>query len=229
MALKLNKNFAILYGIMLGDGCLSLTSKNKKIVFIAGSLRDDIPFFEKVVKPIIKNQIDKDIPIRYKPETGSIQLNFVKNNFFDFIHSFGFPIGKKGNQLFIPKVFYERNLVKYLIIGFFATDGSLVLTDNNGTLYPRVEANGIAKVLIKEISDYLNLVGIKCNCYQAKRRVQTGYPNRQEQYRIQINGKENLKKFIKEIGFINPKQIERLNYYYKKMAPPRLELGTSSL
>ncbi len=213
MVLKLTKNFAILYGIMLGDGCLCLTSRNKKIVFIAGNLKDDIPFFEKVVKPIIKNQIDKDIPIRYKPETGSIQLNFVKNNLFDFIHSFGFPIGKKGNQLFIPRIFYEKNLIKYLIRGFFATDGSLVLTDNNGTLYPRVEANGIAKNLIKEISNYLNSVGIKCNLYLAKRRVQTGYPNRQEQYRIQINGKENLKKFVKLIGFINQKQIERLNLY----------------
>jgi hypothetical protein len=216
MPLKLTKNFAILYGIMLGDGCLSLTSKNKKIVFIAGSLKDDIPFFEKIIKPIIKNQIDKDIPIRYIPEKGSIQLNFVKNNLFDFIHSFGFPTGKKGDQLFIPKVFYEKNLVKYLIQGFFATDGSLVLTDNNGTLYPRVEANGIAKKLISEINDYLLSLDIQSNLYIAKRRVQTGYPNRQDQYRIQINGLNNLKKFIKEIGFVNPKQIERLEYYYKK-------------
>ncbi|MFA5259393.1 MAG: LAGLIDADG family homing endonuclease [Candidatus Pacearchaeota archaeon] len=215
MVLKLNKNFAILYGIMLGDGCLSLTNKNKKIIFIAGSLKDDIPFFEKIIKPIIKNQINKDIPIRYKPQTGSIQLNFVKNDFFDFIHSFGFPIGKKGNQLFVPKVFYEKNLIKYLIKGFFATDGSLVLTNNNGTLYPRIEANGIAKNLIKEISIYLNSRNIKCNLYLAKRVTQTGYANRQEQYRIQINGKKNLKKFIKLIGFINPKQIERLNFYEK--------------
>ena len=103
-----------------------------------------------------------------------------------------------------------------MIRGFFATDGSLVLTDNNGTLYPRVEANGIAKILIREINDYLNSVGIKSNLYLAKRRVQTTYPNNQEQYRIQINGKHNLKKFIKEIGFVNPKQIERLKYYYEK-------------
>ncbi len=216
MTLKLTKKFAILYGVMLGDGCLSLTSRGKKIVFIAGSIKDDIPFFENVIRPIIYGLINKDIPIRYKPKTGSIQLNFVKNNLFDFIHSFGFPIGKKGDQLYIPKIFYDRKLVKYVLQGFFATDGSLVLTDNNGTLYPRVEANGIAKKLIEEISVHLNSIGIKCNLYLAKRRMQTGYPNQQEQYRLQINGKENLKKFTKLIGFINPKQMERLNYYYKK-------------
>ena len=215
MALKLNKNFAILYGIMLGDGCLSLTSKNKKIVFIAGSLRDDIPFFEKSINSILKGLIGRTYPIKTKNYKGSIELIFMNQKLFDFINGFGFPIGKKGNKLFIPKIFYDKRLVKYLIRGFFATDGSLVLTNNNGTLYPRVEANGIAKNLIKEINDYLNLVGIKSNLYLAKRKKLSGYSNRKEQYRLQVNGKENLKKFTKIIGFINPKQIERLEYYYK--------------
>ena len=214
MTLKLNKNFAILYGIMLGDGCLSLTSKNKKLVFISGSLRDDIPFFEKSINPILNGLVDRTYPIKIKSYKGSIELVFMHQKLFDFIHSLGFPIGKKGNKLFIPKTFYDENLVKYLIRGFFATDGSLVLTDNNGTLYPRVEANGIAKILITEISNYLNESGIRCNLYIAKRKKLMTYPG-QEQFRIQINGKENLKKFIKEIGFINPKQLERLSYYYK--------------
>lgn len=227
MVLKLTKNFAILYGVMLGDGCLCLTRRRKKIVFIAGSLEDDVPFFKETIIPIIRGLIQKNIPIRFRSNIGCINLNFISNKLFDFISNFGFPIGKKGNQLFIPKSFYEKNLVKYLIKGFFATDGSLVLTDNNGTLYPRVEANGIAKKLIQEISDYLNSRDIKCNLYLAKRKESKSYGG-QEQFRVQINGKNNLKKFIKEIGFINPKQIERLNYY-KKMASPRIELGTSAL
>ena len=229
MALKLNRSFAILYGIMLGDGCLSLTSRNKKIVFIAGSLKDDIPFFENIIKPIIKKQINKDISIKYRYKIGCINLFFSSVKLYDYISNLGYPIGKKGDKLFIPQVFYDKKLVKYVLQGFFATDGSLVLTDNNGTLYPRVEANGIAKKLIEEISVYLNSTGIKCNLYLAKRKVYSGYPNPQEQFRIQINGKDNLKKFIKSIGFINPKHLESLNHYYKKVAPPRIELGTSAL
>ena len=225
MPLKLNRNFALLYGIMLGDGCLSLFNGRKKYVSIAGSMVDDVPFFEKIIKPIIKSQTGKDIPIKYKYSKNAIELNFVNYSLFDFIASFGFPIGKKGNKLFIPKIFYEENLVKYLIAGFFATDGSLVLTDNNGTLYPRVEANGIAKDLIKEISDFLNLKGINCKFYKAKRKEGSksrGYPNRQEVYRLQINGKNNLKRFIKEIGLVNPKQIEKLNRFMavKGIEPP---------
>jgi hypothetical protein len=214
MPLKLNKNFALLYGIMLGDGCLSLVYGRKKYISIAGSMIDDVPFFEKIVKPIIKQQISKEIPIKYKHPKNEIELNFINHSLFDFISGFGFPIGKKGNKLFIPKEFYSRNLVKPLIRGFFATDGSLVLTDNNGTLYPRVEANGIAKNLIEEINFFLNSKGIKCNLYEAKRREHK-WKTWQQQYRIQINGRDNLKKFVKTIGFVNPKQLEKLADFYR--------------
>ncbi len=217
MALKLSRNFAFLYGVMLGDGCLSLVYGKKKFVVISGSMVDDIPFFEKVVKPIIRSLIGKDIPIKFRNKKNTIDLNFVKNSLFDFIASFGFPIGKKGAGLFIPKQFYNKNLVKYVLQGFFATDGSLVLTDNNGTLYPRVEATSISSALLREISNFINSKEIKCNFYKAKRRKECknkGYPNRQEIYRLQINGRGNLKKFIKRIGFVNPKQLEKLNKYY---------------
>ena len=212
MSLKINKNFAVLYGVMLGDGCLSLVHKMKKFISITGNKLDDIPFFEGIIKPIIKSQINKDIPIKFRKNENTIDLNFVNKKLFDFLNNCGFPIGKKGNKLFIPRIFYEQGIVKYVIKGFFATDGSLVLTKNNGTLYPRVEANGIAKELIKEISDFLNFHGIKCHFYLCKRKIHL--KNYQQQYRIQINGRENLKKFIKEIGFINPKQIGKLKKYY---------------
>lgn len=200
---------------MLGDGCLSLFKERKKTIVIAGSLQDDVPFFERILQPIIKSLIKKEIPIRFRYSEGTIYLHFMHKNLFDYISSFNFPIGKKGTKLFIPKVFYDKNLVKYVLQGFFATDGSLVLTNNNGTLYPRVEANGISKNLIKEISDFINIKGIKCNFYEAKRK-ESYYINFncQKAYRIQINGKENLKKFVRLIGFINPKQIEKLNRYY---------------
>lgn len=216
MPVNLNRNFAIFYGIMLGDGCLSLVYGKKKFVSITGNMNDDLPFFEKVVKPLIKKLINKDVPIKFRRIAKAIDLNFVHYALFDFVHSFGFPIGKKGNRLFIPKIFYKKKLVKYVIRGFFSTDGSLVLTNNNGTMYPRVEATAIAKNLLIEITKFVNLKGIKCNFYQAKRRAKSknkGYPNRQEIYRLQINGRNNLKKFVKTIGFVNPKQIDKLTSY----------------
>lgn len=223
-----NKNIALLYGIMLGDGCLTLLYRTKKLIVVAGSMADDIPFFKKILQPLIKKLIDKSPPIRPRPSKGAIYLHFFSKPLFDSITDIGFPIGKKGINLHIPKIFYRKKLVKYTLQGFFATDGSLVLTDNNGTLYPRIEANGISKSLIKEISEFLNSKGIHCKFYKAKRLKQSsyGYPNRQEQYRLQVNGKKNLKKFVKLIGFINPKQKIKygryLNYLKRKYGCGRI-------
>lgn len=198
---------------MLGDGCLSLVYGKKKFISIAGSIHDDLPFFKEKLKPIIDNLTSRDISIKFKPSQGSLEFNFINNELYDFIARFGFPIGKKGDKLFTPKIFYEKNLVKYLVCGFFATDGSLVLTKNNGTLYPRIEANGIAKKLIKEIHDFIISKGINSNLYEAKRKDKTYFERYNPQYRIQINGDKNLRKFVKEFGFSNPKHIEKLNHY----------------
>lgn len=228
MPLEINKDFALLYGIMLGDGCLSKYGRHK-MVSITGSLEDDIPFFEKVIQPILWQLIDRNVPIKTRKNCKAVDFKFMDCSLFSYFANLGYPVGKKGNKLFIPKIFYEKDLVRYLVQGFFATDGSLVITDNNGTMYPRVEANGIAKILITEISDWINSKGIKCNLYLAKRRPggNFGYSaNRQDTYRVQINGKKELNKFIQEVGFVNPKQIERLRNY---MAVERIELSTSAL
>jgi len=58
MVLEINRNFALLYGIMMGDGCLSLVYGRKKFVAITGSMIDDIPFFNQTIRPIIK-KIDR--------------------------------------------------------------------------------------------------------------------------------------------------------------------------
>ena len=51
MSFDVDEDLALLYGIMLGDGCLSLVSGKKKFVTITGSSRDDLPFFVEVVSP----------------------------------------------------------------------------------------------------------------------------------------------------------------------------------
>lgn len=56
MDFEVDKDFALLYGIMLGDGCLSSFKKDfgtrKGVaITIAGSSDDDLPFFQKVINP----------------------------------------------------------------------------------------------------------------------------------------------------------------------------------
>ena len=39
-----DQKFALLYGIMLGDGCLSLVHGRKKFIVITCSLKEDLDF-----------------------------------------------------------------------------------------------------------------------------------------------------------------------------------------
>ncbi len=212
MEIKLDKDFALFYGIMLGDGCLSLTSRKKKLVAITCSLKDDLSFMEEIVRPILLKFRGKDTKIRFKEYCGAVEFSFSDFNLFDFIHSFGFPIGKKGVEIKIPRVFYDRGLVKYIIQGFFATDGSLVLTKNPNKYYPRLESQAIGKMVIKQIYDYLGETGLKGKYYKCKFKKSEVW-DEQDRYKFQFNGKKNLLIFNDMIGFVNPKHKKRFEKF----------------
>lgn len=219
--LKVNRDVALLYGILLGDGCLSLVNGKSKFITITGSLDNDLPFFEDVVSPLLERLCNKKINFRFRKDCRAIEFNFVNSQLFDYIHSLGFPIGKKGTEITIPKLFYENDLIKFVIQGFVATDGSLVLTDNNGTLYPRIEAHAICKFALEQMCYYLNKVGMSGHFYQCKRSKYYSRWGKKEIFRFQFNGRKNLLLFNDLIGFINPSYKLKFDKY---MALGRIEL-----
>lgn len=238
----IDKDIALLYGVLLGDGCLSLVyPKNRKsplkFITITGSSKDDLPFFEQVIHPILRKLRGKNTNIKFRKNCNAIEFNFTDYKLFDFIHSLGFPLGEKLNRLFIPAIFYDLNLVKYVVSGFFSTDGSLVLTKNPNKLYPRLESYITCEKLLKEVYTYLISIGMKGAFYTAKRVNDSRLWNVSQAYRIQFNGKSNLLLYEKLVGFSNPKYQEKFESYIKydkeylpisRMAAPRIALGTPS-
>ena len=208
-----NEKFALFYGIMLGDGCLSrYATKDERerfAVSITGCAKDDRPFYEKVIVPLLKSFGRKSITIKERKDCGAIELNFPDKLLFDRIKSFGFTVGKKGIDIVIPRYFYDNKLVKFVVAGFMATDGSLVLTKNPNKYYPRIEGNSISSKLIRQITDYLLSIGMNGSFYIAKRKNLGLSYNIQQQYRFQFNGKDNLLLFEKLIGFVNPKHQKK--------------------
>ncbi len=216
MVCLLDEDFALLYGIMLGDGCLSLVKGKKKFVVITGSSDNDLPFFENIIEPILFKLRKRHTKLKFRRNCRAIEFNFADKSLFDFIASFGFPTGKKLDRLFIPKVFYEKKLVEKVIAGFFAADGSLVLTKNPNKYYPRLEAHVISKSLLKEIFNYLGSLGLKGAFYKCKRRAEIGgFSSNHQMYRFQFNGKNNLLLFEAKIGFVNPYYQDRFLNFIK--------------
>ena len=195
--MKITKNFAILYGILLGDGCLSNTSKARYICITCDRYSDKELF--KKLTPIIEKIRGKKIQIKDRGTHGTIEIKFSDKKMFETFKKIGFPVGKKGVNLFIPKIF--KNHLKEVIQGHFATDGCVVITNNNGIRYPRIEFSSISKGLLEQINKYLINSNIRSKIYLSKRYT-NGWNNL---YRIQINGKKQLCIFEEKIGFFNPK------------------------
>src|SRR3989344_6041091 len=134
--MKIDKDVALLYGVLLGDGCLSKCG-NKYFICITGNRLDDIPFYEEVLSPLLFKFRGKPTKIKSNSKQNRIDFNFSDKKLFYELHNLGFPIGKKGPLITIPKIFYKKKLIKYIVQGIMATDGCLCLTNNPNKFYPR--------------------------------------------------------------------------------------------
>jgi len=199
----LNREFAFLYGTLMGDGCLS-NYKRKYIISITCNVHDDEPFFIKKIIPIL-NKL-RNVPNKYRKrvDQGKIEISFSDKLLFNKIKKLGFPIGKKGDKLTIPNIFIKSKLVKYIISGIFSTDGSLFLAKNNGIKYPRLELESCSSKLLNQISKVLSDMKINNRVYRLNKR--TGLI-----FRLDVNGRFNILKFDEKIGFANPKQKEKFD------------------
>lgn len=210
--MRISKEFALFYGILLGDGCLSYIKPKHYSVSITGHKQDDLNFMNNVVGTIIKKISKKERQLKYRKNQNTIEYNFCCKELFIKLNKIGFPIGKKGPNLKISENILEK-YHKEILQGYFATDGSFFITNNNGTIYPRIEAVSISYALLKQIKEILAKKNIQSTIYN---KIQTK-ENALKAYRLQINGKNNLKKFVKEIGFINHKQRSKLQAYEKSV------------
>lgn len=205
---------------MLGDGCLSkhLNKKGSEAYFISisGNYYDDKPFYDEVVLSLLNKLRKRKTNYKKRKKYGKIEINITDKNLFLQLNKIGFPIGKKGNSLKVPKSLFKKNLMKFVVQGFFATDGSLVLTKNPNKYYPRLEAHGIAPLLIEQIKTYLISLNLKGKLYECKRKNKNYLATiHKTQYRFQFNGKKNLILFKEKIGFINPKHKEKFHNFIR--------------
>jgi len=199
-----NQKFDLLYGMMLGDGSLCKSGRGYFVTF-CGHIEDDLEqvnFFAAEISKII----DRKVKVKLRPEIGIAEVNISCKELFNLFKSNGFPVGKKGVKLMIN---YDCGNVNDLIKGYFATDGCLVLTSNNGTLYPRLEFSSISFELLNQVKVYLDKLKIIGSIYVSKKASK----NTHTLYRLQINGKKKLDLFKEKIGFHNIKHQKRYNKY----------------
>lgn len=231
--LTYEQRFALLYGILLGDGCLSryttCDGRERKMLIVTGSYRDDVEFFDNILVPLFCSFTGTSPTVKLRFKYGAREIVVSNKELFSKIESLGFNSGKK-KDIPIPSIF-DGDLMRFVLAGLFATDGCLTIVNNSGK-YPRMFFTAALPTAFAKIVEYLNNNGISASCYTRKfiKIHEKAFRKTKIHYVISSNGPKNAEKFRNLMGFINPKHEARYQIYLKnKMAMERIELSTPAL
>jgi len=203
MKIKLTSELAEFVGIMLGDGYLSYP-KNPRIKISFNSI-DDKEYLDFVFKHT-KKLFDTNIIIKHRKNENTSDLFIFNREVIRYlINNINLKISPKWNKAKIPRWILDNHLEKYVLRGYFDTDGCVVITNNNGTRYPRLEMKICPSPMQDQFISILNKFDFKFGVYDiGKGKV-----------RIQMNGRNELKKWSELISFSNPKHRQKADSFLK--------------
>lgn len=197
----MDKNIAELVGIIIGDGFLDNCQKHYRIG-IAGDPINDREYFG-YIQSLIKRIWNKDTKVMKRGRGIYIIVN-SKSAFTEITEKYGLPIGEgKCAKVVIPDlIIKEGNLVLHTIRGIVDTDGSIFVANKPGSPnYPSIEITTCSIKLANQLRNLLRVRGFRvANIWCYKSRKNNVLPS----YKVPLNGRENVKKWLAEIGFSNP-------------------------
>ena len=206
MIKKEEYKMAELIGILLGDGSLSLKEHNPTAINrlkITLNSKEDLEYLS-YVKDLLKEIFEIEPLIRFRKNENTVDLFIFRKEIIKYLtNDIGLKLSPKWNNAIIPEPYISKELGSFVIRGYFDTDGCLVTTNNNGIIYPRLEMKVCPSPMQAQFIQILRNHNFNMGIYQiGKGKV-----------RIQINGKSELKKWIKLIGFSNPKHSNKISRF----------------
>ena len=211
---KISNNLIYLVGIHMGDGNLHhCKSTRTYTASYYGHLIDEDEFYQSYISSIIENLFNKKTKTYKDFRKGHSYLKiYVRSKaIFTFLSKIAkLPIGSKSN-LGMPNyiINLDLNLKKYFIKGLSDTEFCLTFKKRHKTkhYYPVIEYGTSSNKLAKETSELLEDFGFKLTRlfnYPTKRNGKDLTTNQ-----ININGVENLEKWMREIGFNSQKHMTK--------------------
>jgi intein/homing endonuclease len=200
--MKYNQELAEFVGIMLGDGYINYPKQPRmKISF---NSIDDKDYLHFVNKLLIKLFNSKVIVKHRKNENTSNLYLFNRKLIRLVINEIELKPSPKWNRAKIPQWIWENNFEKFVLRGYFDTDGCVVITNNNGIRYPRLEMKVSPSPMQSQFIKILKSLNFKFGVYNiGKGKV-----------RIQMNGKKELIKWNELVGFSNQKHQRKSDSFF---------------
>ena len=199
---EFNHRLAEFVGILLGDGCISVYEKHHRLQITLHS-EDDVKYADYVSK-MIHGLFDVEPKIKYRKNENTLDVHVFKRDLIRFlIEEVGLKPSPKWNTAEIPE-WIVKDFGKDVLRGYADTDGSVVITNNNGIRYPRIEMKICPSPMQNQFIQILKDLDFRFGVYQIGKG----------QIRIQINGKNELKKWVDKVGFANQRKLDRANSFF---------------
>ena len=216
----ISKELAYLLGVFIGDGSINYRQdKNEYSLKCVGNPLNEKEFYDITINNYFTKVFSIKPKIGFYDSKTTYGLRVYSKSLFEYLTSIGLPYGKKYNYLKIPLIVKTKNLIKYFIRGLVDTDGCISFKKKYkiNPYYPVINISSKSASFIKEISDELKKLNFKIvEIYDRKvidERLINGYNLISS---IELNGFNNLKKWLSLIGFSNPKHLKKIMKYLKK-------------
>lgn len=201
--ISLTKELAYFIGLFIGDG---FTNKygGYYLTQFTGDKKEK-QFYETLISDYCKRIFSITPVIREDKKGNFIRVNLYSIDLFNLITKrFKISAGRKSKSVIIPDEILnsESAIIKACIRGLYDAEGCIFFDKRESYKkpYPRIDLHMNNLELLKQIYNLLNRLEIKCTLGTIKNNL-----------RVIIYGEEQVKKFVQEIGFSNPKHIKRLN------------------
>jgi len=201
-ALELYKQLAEIVGILLGDGSIGIYRNHQRIKITLNAKEEEE--YAKHIQTLFY-QIFGVVPkIKYRIHENTLDLFIFDRKVIRlFLNEVGLVLSPKWGRAIIPNWIFERHVENYVIRGYCDTDGSVVIAQNNGTLYPRIEMKICPSPMQAQFIRILHEKNFKFGVYTiGKGKV-----------RIQLNGKKQLQQWMTLIGFSNSQKLNRAKLF----------------
>ena len=215
--MKISQEIAELAGAFAADG-----SMQKEHLCMWGNIHQDAEYYDIVLSRLFLEAFDIRIRPHPKPSNSVYGFYVCKKEVIKFFNEvLGFPIGSKTYTVEVPKIIMDDpSLYAAFIRGFTDNDGCLYFSKRKGkyckfklenNTYPRIDITSVSHKIIDEIKYMLDHLEIKGTVVMKK----NGKKQKVQSKAVYIRGEENLRRWMKIIGFNNSVYFTKIQVWQK--------------
>lgn len=208
--MKIEEDMAEIIGIHIGDGCISCNKRYKEY-YLGGDLIEEKDYHNNWVAPLFNKHVmiplyGKEVKYKEHPKVGIYGFHIFDEKIVRFFENLGIKSGSKINIEIPEYILKDKNLLKRFLRGLFDTDGCIYFDVNRSAKErlnnrPTISLGTVSKKLGEQVFNSL----INLGYYPRMKKPYKGKKDKNTVYRVLIYRVEDIKKYINEIGFKNPK------------------------